>query len=88
MGDQLPHQARYPLSLLAWKLQPGDRLKLTLEVADERGAAPSRTYRSEPVVLEVTDEAGLLAAIAEADEESEKKLDEVIQQQLGIGDKP
>ena len=88
LGDRLPFEGRYALALNRWKLQRGDRLKLTLQVSDERGPAQSSTYRSEPVVLEVTDEAGLLAAIAEADEQSERKLDEVIQQQLGIGDSP
>jgi len=88
LGDRLPFEGRYGLALSRWKLLPGDRLKLTLEVSDERGPAQSSTYRSEPVVLEVTDEAGLLAAIAESDEQSGRKLDEVIQQQLGTGDSP
>jgi hypothetical protein len=39
-------------------------------------------------VLEVSDEAGVLAAIAEADEQAAQALSELIQRQLGIGETP
>jgi hypothetical protein len=43
---------------------------------------------TEPLLLEVTDEAGVLAAITEVDEQSEQRLGETIQQQLGVGTTP
>jgi len=87
-ASRLPFQGSFPLDLTPFALTKGDRLKLTMEVVDARGAAPGKSFLAEPVTLEVTDEAGVLAAIAESDEQSEQRLDEVIQQQLGIGDSP
>jgi hypothetical protein len=72
------------------RLQPanlvkGDRLKLSLEAVDHRGDLPGESYQSDPLVLEISDEAGVLAAISEADEKSEQRLTDIIKQQLGIG---
>ncbi|HUE73664.1 MAG TPA: hypothetical protein VMP01_22490 [Pirellulaceae bacterium] len=82
----------YPLALgklpLAEKLAKGDRVKLTLEVVDFRGDAEGRSYYSDPLVLEISDESGVLAAISEADERSEQRLTDIIKRQLGIGESP
>jgi hypothetical protein len=43
-------------------LVKGDRVKLTLEAVDFRGEAPGESYLSDPLVLEISDEAGVLAA--------------------------
>ena len=67
------------------KLAKDDRLKLTLEAIDYRGNAPGQSYMSDPLVLEISDESGVLAAISEADERSEQRLTDIIKQQLGIG---
>lgn len=66
-------------------LEKGDRLKLTLEAIDFRGKLPGQSCLSEPLVLEISDESGVLAAISEADQRSEERLTEIIKQQLGIG---
>ena len=66
----------------------GDRLKLTLEAVDYRGDAPGESYLSDPLVLEISDEAGVLAAISEADQRSEQRLTDIIKEQLGIGESP
>ena len=82
------------LPLAGFRLQPGDRVKLVLEARDERGQnGPNREVaaaasRSEPLVLEISDESGVLAAIAEADEQAAQALSELIQRQLGIGETP
>jgi hypothetical protein len=73
---------------LAEKLAKGDRVKLTLQVVDFRGDAEGRSYYSDPLVLEISDESGVLAAISEADERSEQRLTDIIKRQLGIGESP
>lgn len=97
LADRLPVEQEYVLDLAALQIdrggvrQPaqlvkGDRLKLTLEAVDDRGDLPGQTYESDPLVLEISDEAGVLAAISQADEKSEQRLTDIIQQQLGIGE--
>jgi hypothetical protein len=72
--------------MAALELSKGDQVKLTIEAVDYRGETPGKSTLSEAVVLDISDEAGVLAAIAEADENSEERLNEVIKEQLGIGD--
>jgi len=97
LTGRLPVEERYVLDLAALRierggvLQPanlvkGDRLKLTLEAVDYRGDLPGESYQSDPLVLEISDEAGVLAAISQADEKSEQRLTDIIKQQLGIGE--
>jgi hypothetical protein len=97
LSGRLPVDDRYVLDLAALRIerggqtQPanlvkGDRLKLTLEAVDYRGDLPGESYQSDPLVLEISDEAGVLAAISEADEKSEQRLTDIIKQQLGIGE--
>ena len=87
-ADKLPYHGRYEIDMVALKLSKGDQVKLTIEAVDYRGETPGKSTLSESVVLGISDEAGVLAAIAEADENSEKRLTEVIKEQLGIGDEP
>ncbi len=84
--NQLPHRGQFPLDLATLELSKGDQVKLTLEAFDYRGNDAPKSTLSEAIVLDVSDEAGVLAAIAEADESSEERLSEVIKEQLGIGD--
>jgi len=97
LPGSLPVDERYVFDLAALQierdgqLQPanlakGDRLKLTLEAVDYRGDLPGESYQSDPLILEISDEAGVLAAISEADEKSEQRLTDIIKQQLGIGE--
>jgi hypothetical protein len=63
------------------------RLSLGLvSTLDYRGDLPGESYPSDPLVLEISDEAGVLAAISQADEKSEQRLTDIIKQQLGIGE--
>lgn len=99
LADQLPLMGSYELDLALVQIQrdgesvpaelaKGDRLKLTLETVDFRGDIPGESYQSDPLVLEISDESGVLAAISEADERSEQRLTDIIKQQLGIGESP
>lgn len=92
-GDRLPIVGKFGLSLTPLKLAKGDRIKITLEVTDYRGEnAAGRpvgvVYQSDPLVLEISDESGVLAAISEADQRSEERLTDIIKRQLGIGETP
>lgn len=91
--DRLPLDSTFTLSLSPLKLTKGDRLKITLEVVDyrgenEAGQPQGQRYQSDPLVLEISDESGVLAAISDADELSEKRLTDIIKRQLGIGESP
>jgi hypothetical protein len=90
---RLPLAGKFPLKLSPLKLAKGDRIKITLEVTDYRGEndagqAVGTTFQSEPLVLEISDESGVLAAISEADQRSEERLTDIIKRQLGIGESP
>jgi hypothetical protein len=68
-------------------------VKLTLEVTDyrgenEAGEVVGQTHHSDALVLEISDESGVLAAISSADERSEQRLTDIIKRQLGIGETP
>lgn len=93
-GERLPWSGSFSVPLSELNLLKGDRLKLTLEVRDYRGRDEAsqplgEVTTSEPVVLEIADESGVLAAIAEADKKSEQQLTEIIERQLGTrGERP
>ncbi|MDB5384852.1 MAG: hypothetical protein JWM11_498 [Planctomycetaceae bacterium] len=87
--DQQPqtvYKGRFAADLKKMKLVKGDQLKLTLEAIDYRGGQPGKAATSEPLVLDVTDVQGFLAGMAETDEQSARRLDVIIQKQLGIGE--
>lgn len=79
-------QEDYALDLAPLKLVKGDQLKIRVRATDYRGPAPGKSSVSEPLVLEVTDEAGILAAIAEADKESARQLRIMIERQIDVGE--
>jgi hypothetical protein len=79
-------RGRHPLDLRPLGLTKGDEVHVTLEAIDFRGANAGQSARSEPIILRVTDESGVLAGLSEADERSARQLDAIIQRQLGIGD--
>ena len=84
----LPLDLTHPLQLSALQLVKGDRVKITLEVVDDRGENPGVVFLADPLVVEVGDEPDVLAAVSELDEQSERKLDELIRQQVEIGESP
>ncbi len=85
LREKLPFKGVYPLDLTEFKLLKGDRLIVTLEAVDYRGKAAGRSGFSEPIVFEVTDDAGILEEIAKPDYKSAEELDELIRKQLTIG---
>jgi hypothetical protein len=96
-ADRLPVERGYTLDLASLQvdssdgLRPaelvqGDRLKLTVRALDFRGELPGQSYLSDPLILEISDESGVLSAITEADERTEERLTDIIKQQLGIGE--
>ena len=93
LADRLPLVARHSLSLSPLKLAKGDRVKVAVEVTDYRGENEQnqpvgQSYSSDALVLEISDESGVLAAISEADQRSEERLTDIIKRQLGIGETP
>ena len=64
----------------------GDRLVVTMEAVDWRGAGAGRSSRSDPLTFLVTDKQGLLEAMEKLDERTVEKLDQIIRAQLGIGE--
>lgn len=85
-APQKVYQGRYLLDLSKLDLVKGDQLKLLFEARDHRGDRPGQWSIGEPLVLHVTDERGVLAAMAETDQRSARQLELIIQRQLGIGD--
>jgi hypothetical protein len=69
-------------------LEKGDRVIVTFEAVDYRGDAKGKSSRSERMIFQVTDRAGVLAAMRELDTQMDEKLDQIIKAQLGIGDQP
>ncbi|HEX4129433.1 MAG TPA: hypothetical protein VHZ24_05275 [Pirellulales bacterium] len=78
-------QGRYALDLSGLKLIKGDQLRVTVEATDARGRKPGKLGVSEPLVFHVTDERGVLGAMAETDQRTAKQMDDIIERQLGIG---
>jgi len=62
----------------------GDRVFIFFTAIDYRGSFAGQSMRSEPMVLEVSDREGVLEALRELDEQIERKLDQIIDAQLGI----
>jgi hypothetical protein len=78
----------YVLNLSSLKLARGDEVRITLQAQDYRGDKPGVVSESEPIVLEITDESGILAAVSEGDRRSQEQIDDLIRRQLGIGSSP
>ena len=74
---------RVPLAALG--LRKGDQVRVTLTATDYRGSGKGQTSSSEPIMLDITDESGILAALSETDERSAKQLETIIERQLGVG---
>ncbi|MFM7073558.1 MAG: hypothetical protein ACKO38_17355 [Planctomycetota bacterium] len=87
-GAELPWNGKKAVDLTPLKLAKGDQLSIVLEVTDYRGDRPGVTFGSEPAILEISDEAGVLSAVLEADQRAEERLSEIIKRQLGIGEAP
>jgi len=86
--DRLPLSGATSLPLAGLKLRKGDQVKITLRATDYRGDLEGRTAVSDPVMLDVTDEPGLLAAISESDQLSARQIDAILERQLQVGAAP
>ncbi|HOM16080.1 MAG TPA: hypothetical protein PLQ00_02060 [Thermoguttaceae bacterium] len=78
-------QATVQVPLDSLGLKPGDQLRLTVRAEDYRGPRPGQVGLSEPLVFQVTDLAGILAAITEADRQLVQEYQEMIDRQLEVG---
>lgn len=85
-GDRLPLEGSVRVPLAALGLKKGDQVRVTLMSTDYRGSGNGQTSSSEPIVLDITDESGILAALSETDERSAKQLETIIERQLGVGE--
>lgn len=85
-GDPVPERrGEHAADLSPLRLRRGDRVKVVLVATDGRGDMEGVSAESDPLTLEVTDERGILEAMVEADEESARQLDSIIDRQLGRG---
>lgn len=83
--DRLPAAGDLRVPLRPLGLAKGDQVRLTVRATDRRGTGSGETSTSEPILLTVTDESGILAALAESDERSAQQLDAIIERQLDVG---
>jgi hypothetical protein len=92
--DRLPLADKASINLANLQLDPqrgplqkGDRLKVVLVAQDDRGG-PGETFRSEPIIIEISDDLGVLSAVGEADPQAAQRIDEILKRELGIGETP
>ena len=83
--EYLPLKGTVPVRLESLGLGIGDQVRLTVRAADYRGGTAGRETESEPIVLDVTDERGILAALMETDQRSVEQLDAIIDRELAVG---
>lgn len=77
------------VSLAELGLEIGDRVTVTFEAFDYRGKnVAGKSAKSERIVFQVTDRKGVLDALRELDAQMDKKLDQIINAQLGGGASP
>ena len=86
-GEDLPGGGAYRLDLSQLSLERGDQVRIVLEAIDYRGEL-GVAAESEPILLDITDESGILAAVSEGDRRSQEQIDDLIRRQLGIGEAP
>jgi hypothetical protein len=81
-------EREYVFALGPLKLAKDDTVKVAIRATDFRGRQEGKSTAADPLVLQVTDEQGVLAAMLEADKQSATELKGMIQRQLGIGESP
>ncbi len=86
VADTMPYVGRYQLNLAEWGLVKGDRLRCRLVCTDFRGSSRGHTVRSKPLYILISDRAGVLAAILEADRMTARDLDEMIEREASLGE--
>jgi len=86
LGDQLPYQQTYAVDLAGRGLTIGDQVDISLTVIDYRGESPGESYETDPITLYITDKQGVMAGLAELYETFEKRSNELLELELGIGE--
>jgi hypothetical protein len=86
--DRLPVEGTVAVPLASLGLRPGDQVRLTVRAADYRGKADGRTATSDPILLDITDESGIIASLSESDERSAGQLEAIIERELKAGGTP
>lgn len=86
--DSLPLKGSVAVPIKALGVKKGDQVRVTLQATDHRGDAEGRTISSDPILVDVTDEPGLLASLYESDERGARQLDAILERQLQTGSLP
>jgi hypothetical protein len=84
-GDRLPLEGTATVKLGGFGLEVGDQVRVVVRAVDYRGDAAGREAVSDPILLQVTDERGVVAAINESDEQAIEQLDAIIDRELSVG---
>jgi hypothetical protein len=84
-GDRLPLDGVVTVNLDGLGLTAGDQVRVIARAIDYRGDAAGQAAESEPILLEVTDERGILAGLLKSDERSVEQLDAIIDRELTVG---
>lgn len=84
-GDRLPLEGSATVKLGGFGLQVGDQVRVVVRAVDYRGDAAGREAASDPILLQVTDERGVIAALTESDSQSIEQLDAIIDRELSVG---
>jgi hypothetical protein len=79
-------RGEYAVDLASLNLNKDDEVRVSLEAFDYRGSSSPESRATEPIGLTVTDRAGILRELREADEQSAQQLDDIILRELGIGE--
>ncbi len=85
LRPKLPLTGTYRLALDQYKLVKGDELRVYILATDYRGDAEGKTTTSEPLVLQITDESGIMAALSETDRHAYEQMNVLIQRQTQTG---
>jgi hypothetical protein len=85
LKQNLPLTGTYRLALDQFKLVKGDQVRLIVEATDYRGDQPGKSTKSDPVVLQITDEGGIMAALSETDRHAYEQMNVLIQRQTQTG---
>ncbi len=79
---------QFLIDLSGLDLRLDDQVRMELEAVDFRGNQSGKSSKSEVVILHVTDERGVYAAMQESDQKTAQQLNDIIQRHLGIGGSP
>lgn len=82
---KLPLRGSLAIPLTSLDLATGQRLRLCVRATDYRGDLEGQTTVGDPLEIEIADEQGVLAALAEDDRRAIERLDAIVEKQLQVG---